>query len=74
MTKTALIVFIVLWMPALPIVLLAIGFAGNTLWSPSALLVEISSGQLEGVLIRLGLLLYALSPIMMYRSYRKRVR
>jgi hypothetical protein len=74
MTKTTSLIFITLWTLTLPIVILAVGFAGNRLWSPSAVAAEIGSGQIEGLLIRMGLLLYALSPVIVYRSYRKRAR
>ena len=74
MTKTASLVFVALWTLTLPIALLAIGFAGNDLWSPTAVVAEIGSGQFEGLLIRMALLLYALSPVIVYRSFRKRER
>ena len=73
MTKPASLIFITLWTLTLPLGLLAVGFAGNRLWSPAALATEVSSGQFEGLLVRTGLVLYALSPVIVYRSYRKRM-
>lgn len=74
MTKVPSIIFAVLWMLALPIAVLAIGFAGNRLWSPAAVYDEIAHGRPEGVVIRIGLLIYAMSPILVFRSYQKNRR
>jgi hypothetical protein len=74
MTKVATAIFTVLWLLALPIAVLAIGFAGASLWHPSELYEELIHGRLQGLMIRVGLLLYVLSPVLVFCSYRKHLR
>ena len=74
MTKVSTAIFFVMWVLTLPIVVIGIGFAGNNLWSPSAIYNEVIAVQWEGLVIRLGLLFYAYSPVLVYRSYRRNLR
>ena len=71
MTKVSTIIFMVLWTLALPIAILAVGFAGNKLWLPSAVYEDIVHSRWEAIIVRLGLALYVLAPIWVLRSYRK---
>jgi len=74
MTKKSAVLFIILWALALPIVTLIIGFAGSRLWLPSSVYEEVISGRVAGISIRVGLLLYLLSPLIVYRSYHKQMK
>ena len=65
-----------MWILTLPVALLAVGFAGDRLWSVSAIEAELSAGDVHRFLVRLGFLFYFLVPAFLgfevYRVTRQR--
>lgn len=71
-SKGLLFTNLVLWIVFLPIVVIAIGFGGTNLFSPSAVVREISEGRWLGIPIRGALFLYIIAPALIIRSYSKK--